>query len=390
MLISTTVIILGILLGGFFIWKRYRLQKENFQKLSAKLSATNNVRTFDSHSLQGEYRGRRYECRYFPGSKNSPPSFTISIFFNSPVIFSVNREGRVEKFSKNIGLTSEIQTGDPAFDSTFFINSDGEMSALQNYFFNVEVREAIGAVFAGGMTMKSISFTADRVNAVISPLSPEETSRVPVEMVLEKLDLLISGMPSLNVPPATPLLKKYARAVPVIVTVIILNITAVGLLVAGLNLYKPLRFAFSIKSFQYSIPAAILFLCIAFQMVKGRSSSHTIFIPLAIFSLTGFLVGGLSWMIFFNGYLDQGPVGDHLVTVTEKYYTTHKGDRKYYAKFDSWKTPGEIDKISVNRSIYNAIDATGKILIKTRPGYFAQEWLVDVRPEKSMSEQPQQ
>jgi len=95
-------------------------------------------------------------------------------------------------------------------------------------------------------------------------------------------------------------------------------------------------------------------------------------------------------MIFFNGYLDQGPVGDHLVTVTEKYYTTHKGDRKYYAKFDSWKTPGEIDKISVNRSIYNAIDATGKILIKTRPGYFAQEWLVDVRPEKNMSEQPQQ
>ena len=387
MSISVTAFILlaVIMLGGFFFWKRYRTQKENFQKLSAKLSAINNVRTFNSNSLEGEYRGRRYECRYFPGSKNSPPSFTISVFCSSPISFSMTKEGGVERFSKNIGLTSEIQTGDPAFDSTFFINSDGAMSALQNYFYNVEVRETIRAVFTCGMTMKNLSFTADRVNAVISPFSPEETSQLPVEMILGKLDLLISEMAPLKAQPTSGLFKKYSRAVPVIVTVIILNIIAVSVLVAGMNLYKPLRLAFTIKSFQYSIPAVLFFLYLAFHMVKGCSSSHTIFIPLAIFSLTGFLAGGVSLMIFLNGYLDCSPVGDHRVTVMDKYYTTHKGNRKYYVKFSSWKTTGETDKISVNRTVYYAIDTSDKILVKARSGYFGQEWLVDVRPEKRMS-----
>ena len=391
---TSIILLIGIMIGAFILWKTYRGQKENFQKLSAKLSATHNVRTVNNNSLEGDYQGRRYECRYFPGSKNSPPSFTISVFCTPPFRLSVTREGGVERFSKNIGLTSEIQTGDPAFDSTYFINHDGnhdgETSAPQNYFYNAEVREAIKSIFTIGMSMKEVSFYDDRIIAVISPLSSDETAQVPVEMFLEKLAFLAAGLPPSTIQPARTMLAQVpARSIGAIVIVILLNMAAVGLLIAGLNLYKPLRMGFTMQSLNYSIPAVMLFLYVAFQMVKGRSSSHKIFIPLAIFSLIGFLLGGVSSTMFFNGYLDRGTVSEHEARITNRYCTKNKSSYNYYVVLDSWKTPGKAEKVSIGKAVYYSVE-TGKTLhIKTKPGYFGQEWLVEISPGKKMMEQPQ-
>lgn len=81
-----------------FALKQKRMREKALEKLG-------------SPSGSGMLNLVEYRYRYYPGSKNSPSSFRVEIDAPSDKSFKVAREGGFDRFSKRIGISTEVQTG---------------------------------------------------------------------------------------------------------------------------------------------------------------------------------------------------------------------------------------------------------------------------------------
>jgi len=360
-------------------------QRKKVSEMATKASATEVKNSFGGRTFDGRFQDLEYNCRYFGGSKNSPPSFTITIKHPVPTPLTITRESGLDRLGKKIGLADELQTGDPAFDQAYYLNTEGK-PLYRDFFSNRARREAVQGLFTAGYKVRHLAFVKDEVKVVISPFRRKDLDSFLLEPFLEKMAVLARALPAQALAPGASFgivsetgMVRRNLAPALIAATIALQVLGIGVLIFGLIRYQPLGASLIWRSLPYSLPLWLLFLVLSFRLLKGRSSAHKTFLFLIFFGIFAFTVTGAGAMIFANGYLDRQPVIIHHLPVLDKYTTRNKNDTDYHLRIRHWNPRQETRRFEVSRSFFRDIQVGDQVDVAIKPGYFRQEWLVKLK-----------
>jgi hypothetical protein len=374
--ISIIAAVALVVLGAVF-WRLYK-QRRFTNRIAAALGAEKSGRR-----MNATHDGISYHYHWNPGSRNSPSYLQVFVDCMSSGRFRVIREGALERFFTKLGISSQIKTGDAAFDQEFYILSD-ETDFATGYFSDPQKRQAVSDIFGMGFT--EVKHDGKIMEARMSPFKmSDEVDPVGITAPLTSLNLL-AAMPS------TPfqyhpyelspqganfkMLRIVAFAVPILV-----SIAAIVTLVWGMAVFEPLDgVTLFLDSLKYSVPALVLFSWLAVRWVRGRSGSHRELLVILGLSLVAFPLAGFGAQTSLNGWLDASPPVSHQALVVKKYSTKNKNSTSYYVSLRSWREANTVEKLSVNEAFYHRV-TPGKTVITavTRAGHLGFEWWVSYR-----------
>jgi len=367
---SAVTLFLVVLLVFLFVASRKR--RRVLDLLAQKVGAVGSGRKFTA-----VHEGVPYRYEYFPGSGNSPSRFQVAT--DSPLegSFKIGREKAFDRFSKNLGIAREIQTGDPDFDREFYISSSDEEFA-RGFFSDAQRRQAVRDVFRLGFT--EIKLDKKGMEAVLTPFPLREDIDPSFLPAAAQLLIRLAQDPSVSyVPPAyieDPSWKTRRIAAFAIPSLLLVAGTASW--IWGGAEFTPLdpEDVF-LDSLKYSLPGLGIFLWWAVRALVGRSTSHKELLVVLVLSLAGFLVAGGGAETLANGILDTSPHSGHEARVLQKYVTRSKNSTTYHVQVESWRSPTQPETISIRSSDYGRIQpGRTTVLAVTKPGRLGFEWLV--------------
>jgi len=368
-------IIIGVVIS---MWLKRRRQG----KRDGFLSGKNGKSKFPGKG-KGIYQGIEYTYEYFSGTGDQSSSFKISVACSSEGEFRVVRENAFDVFFKKLGVSREIQTGDPDFDRDFYILTD-TVDFATAYFSDEARRRAIRRLFSSGITEVRLNRETLKVQ-----WTPFELSGNPdpafIEKAVDAMGGLTKEIPRFfrrSVNPDSSGFKWKRRlgfGVPVFLSI------AGGIsIVAGMDLYRPLDLAaLFIGSLRYSLPCLALFLWLAFLWLRGRASSHRELFILCSLSFSAYLIAGFGGLMVWNGF------GDHeeaavfeSVTAVEKYEKKSDSGTTYYVGLRSWRGEGRVERLKIPRNFYGEIIPGKTVMtVSVKPGRLGFEWLYSLRLE---------
>ena len=359
-IVSAVIIVLAV--------RKTKKERKILRRLSDAVGASG-----AGNAFSGVHDGTQYHCRYFAGSKNSPSYFRIAITCRSEGDFEVTKESRVDTFFKKLGVSSEVQTGDPEFDKEFYVVTENPDFAFA-IFIREENRKAVREIFRLGFN--SIKHDGEVMEAVWSPfLLKEDLDPAFITATVPHLSALSGAMPVIPRPISSDGWR--AKRAAAFAAPIILIIVGFASMAMGLRWFPALdEGALFLDSLSYSLPLLALSLWISVKLVKGRASSHKDLIGIILLFLTAFPVAGFGLEVFLNGWLDNAPPATHLGRVDNKYSTSSKNNTNYYVVLESWRKPRTTEKLQVDFSLYGKISSGRSWMnVETKPGRFGFEWI---------------
>ncbi|NPU83104.1 MAG: hypothetical protein HPY65_01355 [Syntrophaceae bacterium] len=378
----------AVLLAFLYVYRRKLSgSRRAFKDLAEKLNGRVIRKSlFTGDLLEGLHDGVPFTCRYFLGSKNSPPSLTILVRISCADRITIREEAWYDRFAKRIGLVAELQTGDPSFDNAYFFDTD-RSDVFLPYLSEPSRRQQIDGLFNMGSPIREIVFDKKGIRIVLSPLKVDALAAVQADRYLDGLLSLSGGLADAGHPLSYgPSLFPGTLRPPVSPAGLVLLFSFIGLLILGgavclgfgLSEYEPLGNRLILNALAISAPAALVFLYLAFRWIRGRSTSHRIYLLALILSLVGFPLALTGSAVVTNGYLDQGVETTRDVPVTDRYVTKNKDSRTYYLTFPSWQHPGETDRLSVTVDLFRTVRPGDRIIIRTKPGFWQEEWIAGI------------
>jgi hypothetical protein len=317
----------------------------------------------------GVFGGIAYRFVYTAGSNNRPSAFKVSVESLLGQPFQVVREGRAQRLSKQVGLSAEIQTGDPAFDAEFYIETDA-LEFTRSLLMRDAARQAVRAIFRLGFT--AVRQQGQVLQAVWSPFKlRDDIDPSVVTGILTPLATLARDMPV--VPTAAPARRISAKAITTaaMATMVVL----LGLSV-GAGRFRPLDDGAVMRdSLNYSIPLLVLWLAFAFRQLKGRSTAHRELGLVALTSLIGFVLGGNALETIINGWADAAPPSAHEAEVIRT-YSSSGHSTAYHVVLRSWRRQHQAENLTVSSGVYHTATPHRHITVVTKPGRLGFEWIV--------------
>jgi len=321
-------------------------------------------------------QGVTYNFKHFRGTDKAPPYFRVNIPCVSQGEFKLTYESDFDRFFKRMGICLELNTNDPEFDNTFFINTN-KISFSRDFLSKGENRDVIKELFAMGFNQLML----DEKGMTLTWQKYPRRQQVPIalmEAAVSKLLLLVNSVPHSDFfRPEDQSGWKFKRAA-VFVLAGLATISGLVTTIIGTTSFEPLDggkvFA---DSFLYIVPLFVLFVWVSVQVLKGRSNSHYELIAVLLIALTAVPLAGFGWYATLNGALDKNEASVHTVEVIRKYYTRSKNNYNYYMEVQSWREGRGSEKFGVSRRFYDDLQP-GKVPvgITTKPGAFEHEWLV--------------
>jgi len=337
---------------------------------------------------EGLSNGMPFACRYFPGSKNNPPSLTVWARIPFPAKLTIRREAWYDRFARRIGLMAELQTGDPGFDRSYFLDTDrGDI--ILPYFSDDTKRRAVDALYTLGYPVGKVIFEKTGISIVYSPFPPDTIEGFPLERCLSELRKLSGEMSGAGYAASfnhrlfpgnpRPAVSRIGLTFLFIFNGFLMLAGIFGL-AFGMGEYEPLSCNLILNALAISVPAALLYLFMVFRWIRGRSSSHRYYLAILILSLTGFPLAFTGGAVATNGLFDQGPETAHRVKISKLYDQQNKNSRTYYVAYPSWQQPGATEHVSIPENLYRVLRPAGEVIIKTKPGYWREEWIAGIDP----------
>lgn len=305
-------------------------------------------------------------------TKNSPGMTMVSMHSGLSGDFVISRESDADRYFKRVGFAIELQTGDAAFDTEFYLNGTS-----QSLFADAKNRDALRRLFDLGI---------NRVMLHASRLSATSTKRH--ENLLLELPLLtefVKLLASLRMPPGA---MAVAMPAPGISTPQIGQI-CLAIAFAGAALFATAWFASEPlvngwwpavwRILPVAIAAIAILLGIAVALLKGRSAAHRELLAIVALALPSILFGGWGAVVLANQYSDGSEVRTHKTLLVHYYaYHSRKGGSNYYLVFESWHPGGGTVEIEVSEGQYGYATRTKDWIIRTHKGRLGFEWVKSI------------
>jgi len=391
-LIVLLVLILDLVVILVFVRKTLEKKKQGMNALQKIFQAGEDWEKLrKGKPVLLNHQGRGFICRYGRGGKNSPPDFTLTLSEVKWPAVGIQKENAVHRFSKRIGLTAEMETGDRVFDENYYIDTD-DISFYRYLFADSDRRKTVHELLTiSAPPIRQIRAGKDGVGIRITPFHLKSDVEFQPGPYLDCLLRLVEGMenPSAYMPhedlKGTGFLLRTIALYVLAGVALIIGAVSLGL---GFSRYTPLEEGFLLNGLMYTLPFVPLFWYLAFLGLRGKSWSHRVFYPLVLIILIGGILLGLGGMVYTNGRWDQSAAVDHACTLTDKYITKNKNSRNYWMVVKSWHHPDESVRIEVGAKFYSLLEPAMKVRITTRSGYWKQEWIESFAALEAPSERP--
>jgi hypothetical protein len=373
-----TVIFILISVGviGYILY-RYRNEQSVFKEVALRLGARPDSAVRSDRYVINK-NGTQYWYQYTPASRNSPSILTVSAPCLSHGEFTVEPEGKLDKVAKNMGFSSELQTGDSDFDSNYYILSDS-VDFARVYFQSAQKREAVKNLFRAGFN--KIKYNGKSIVVTWTGFDKSGFSDALITETIAQLAKLSENIPDyfadqefLGIP------RLRIKAIILHLFPCLVGVAAVVSLFWSLP-YQPLDgFDIFVRSLLFSVPATVLYLIFTGSMIQGRAAAHKDLIRIAIITLISFLLFTNNVFIIVNGVKDSNPAAFHTVKAVNKYWTRHKSSTTYYVVVRSWRPGHYTEKFTVGAKTYQLIrqDITEAGII-SKPGALGFERVVSMK-----------
>jgi len=376
MVLVITVAFIGGVIVLIFLTMRsqQKAQARFFDKLGGLGSSGSGTRR------ELSYSGRRIITGFHPGSKNTPPRFSLRAEVASPGNFSLTPQGSGEALMQKLGLETDVETGDPQFDARYDIDSDDNDFAAA-YFASAKKREAVYALFALGccaIRLEEAGLRADWVPFAIKA----DTSTEFVGSALPHLAALCEDLPA---PPPVRSAggvrqKTFHLAAGAFLFLTIALFMVFSFFSSRLN---PLDIWELFKaSLRYSVPAYLSFVLLIAAVLKGKSWFLAGLLQCAGIGLFLFPLAGYWGMAWLNVSRDQNTPAVHRVQVTGKSSHRGKNSTTYYVRLNSWRHPGGSERLTVSHAVFQqTVPGQSLALVETKPGHLGYEFVtkLDIR-----------
>jgi len=322
-----------------------------------------------------DYDGFPYKCRIISGAEEGP-ELKLTFRVHSRGAFQIVREYAYHKWFKKLGLASEIQTGDPVFDSSYYIISVYHDWAL-GFFQDPQIRKIVTDLFDLGYSNiiydgRSLTLVRPQTGYDEREVVTENTLPLQAALARRLPDWADAGIEGL------PLRFQFIR----FILFAIAGICALGgVMVFCLNHDRyPLLESGKVMMLIYMIGFVLwtAFVGFSIMLLKGRSSSHKEIMIIIVLSIIALVFGPWGGVVFLNGSLDKGEAQICTVRVIEK--KQNFDSESYYAivRFDGEE--GKDYKIEVLLVEYKQLEpGYSQIEIVTRPGRLGLKWLCRYR-----------
>lgn len=374
------LILFTLLISGGVLWAVHRQQRKQQSALQRLDAATGALAR--GELKQASHAGLDYRYWFEPGGRNRPSSLSLRTACPSGGRFKLEREGRLDRLGKRLGIAEEVQTGDSRFDREVYILSDTPHFA-RSTFLEAERRAAVEALFALGCS--SVELADGALTVRWSPFDPAraEDGRFILDAVaqLARLGRDLPPTPSGRLPEAG---WKLRRAAVYALGAVSLSAGGAGVF-AGLHFYPPLDGGeLFVATLPYSLPALALALWLAVVGLRGRAGSHRELFIAAALLLPGIPLAGFGGALLANGALDSSAPVTHRVAVLGKRISRSDDSVSYYLTVRSWRPGRSREEIQIERDLYQRLEAgRDQALITSRAGYLGYEWVAGCRPVRA-------
>jgi hypothetical protein len=329
--------------------------------------------------------GAPYTVLYQPpvkGKNGRPSSLSISTPADTTGEFQVAVESWFDKLCKRVGLATEIETGDPAFDEVCYVRSDA-VEFAEAYLADPVKRVAIVDLRRFGFN--KVTLDDGDVSVVWTGFDPLKHDRPDLATEVAARLILLAR----NLPPHQPEFdNRTGRHRKLYETVFWVFLAGFALSILSLIAYSPLNF---LELLLVAVPGAVLgllaFAYISAMLLRGTSTSHYSWGRLMLASLVLFPLGSNGTTTLLNGVLDSSQPATHRAVILEKYTTQSKNKTNYHVRCASWRKPGETFSFGVNGNDYRAaVPHQSEMVVTSRTGWLGVEWEVarelDPHPRK--------
>jgi hypothetical protein len=328
----------------------------------------------------GELRAGRMHYTHVRRHKGSIQGFAVGVGLDVPISFRFHRESGADRLFKGLGLTTEVQSGDPRFDDEVYVMGDHPAlgSLLKR---SPQLRDAVRAALADGFH----SVTCDGQVLWLHKRVPREPGSVEQELATR---LAAALAPLVHERPSRLADAFLWRAL--IVEGMVWTIAGFGLAtVLGLFQSETVH----LQSMRLVLPglgaaaaalAALLFATVV--LLRGSSRGHRIIIESAAILLLGLPAVGVQAFADANRALDRSVVIVEVLVSrcdTRVTRTSKGGTRTSYhlllaggGREDGIRVPYEIQ---TNRHLCMAAAPDARATLVMGRGAFGHRWLREVR-----------
>ncbi|MEW5737137.1 MAG: hypothetical protein AB1921_19995 [Thermodesulfobacteriota bacterium] len=274
--------------------------------------------------MAGKMDGVPFQCEYTPPIKQAPPMFAVTLPGKASWAATVRLKNGWDRFCEKISLARPIRSGDPGFDSRFFVDT-ADVRALSAALSSADTRMAVAACFDVGI--KRLKINPDGVTLVRVLGREQKPEYSDLQNLLALAGPVAAAARRSPVGTAPEGLSErslgFVLAVPLAIAIVG---GTIGLAV-GLNVYRPLFPSFFPMldiGLPYAIAGFLGYAAFAWALTRPRTNRH-VFLPVALFC--GILAAGLGVsgpVYFINGFYDASPAREIAATV-ERNCTGGKG-----------------------------------------------------------------
>lgn len=301
----------------------------------------------------------------------------------------IRKEGVWDQFGKLIGLASELQAGAQEFDDELYIECDNDRfrTVLQDQ----TIRKLLNAMIQGrkqelilgegrcrwkttpGIIGFWKSFSSDDVQRILEAMEQLDQRMENILEEGEEVERETGGGNRVSSPPTERFTKeKLFTFLPGIVIflagallfvwsqskwgypVLTWSLYKTGVLMAGVTL--------------------LVYLPYGFIRLRGGSRSHKLFLPLAIFAVTGFPMLFCGGLLVSNGYFDTGAT--RTIPATVKEIRADEGLHLAEVVVNHGTVTGQME-LRISKQQYKRIDRRRitTVNLKVSDGFFNEPWV---------------
>jgi len=387
---ASPILIASVLVGYFaflggVIFLVVHFTRKRFAKRTAAISQifeANGARRLGPVSSGGFfYRGAEYEYdwrgrRVVAGVRDITRytyRTSLRILTSSLPYVVIFPEGKVERLGKSIGLSRELQTGDPSFDGVAYVDTTEKNPPVRQLLESARVRSSILRLLSLGY---KVQFSNEGIQAyqVVSHGKMPDLSRVGE--AVSSLGELADSLPIFD--PSTFRGKVGASRFHLLLLVFawVPFLFAMGLLDAVFDSPggRTLHFGgggVTLLAIVGGLIAWVFYVGIIAVLLRGRSYAFRTLIFAALAALLGVPGFGVMAALTLNQTLDRSPAIENPAKLVRKFQ--YEGDRKFFLE------PGSegqaLQEIPVSDAVYSSYRVGDSVLLRVHSGAFGLPWV---------------
>jgi hypothetical protein len=320
-------------------------------------------------------------------------SLAFGIVVPDTLCFTIRKEKYFDRVAKVLGIASEFQTGDRAFDQQAYILCE-DQTLLRALAVNAPLRKAVAALLDTG-DAKALRCNAGRLwiecPAKAAPnrsLNDHAIVQLLGDDVAPKLATMRDVLTPLRAESWTPERDPHvARERFFYVLAVALIIIALCSFIWSMGLGFPRSLLFDNAerlAVNTAVLGTVIFVAAAFFMLRGTSRLHLVLLEILL------TMAPASWYVGRVWYAEQNVRQDHsteeqaIVRIAGHYISSgRRNSKSYFLQIEGWPDSRIPSRFQVHADLYNAAAGSPCAQVVYHRGRYGDPWIESMRPTAS-------